>query len=87
MLTPTKNKPKLLVTCDVCGEIFEVNFKEKNLTPFVKVRYFKCPHCKKVYTVGYFNSSINKMIREGALLKDIQAAQDILKKRYGVGGI
>lgn len=50
----------MIVSCDKCGENFEVINKEEKITGNIKRVYFKCKHCGEKYNAYYTDASIRK---------------------------
>lgn len=64
---------KLKATCNECGEVFNVKFRENKRPNGVIERTFKCPECNHVY----FVSATNKPIRK------LHERMDFMRKKLG----
>lgn len=55
------------VTCDNCHKEFKIRqkiVKTEKLDNDVERTYFKCPHCKKEYTIAYADNEFRANIQE-----------------------
>lgn len=59
-----KQKPvqSMKVNCEGCNKSFKlksIKLKYKTVKDDIQRLYYKCPHCKSKYTVGFKNDEIN----------------------------
>ncbi len=59
----------LFVTCNHCGDITNVSFKEKHHKNGIKETYFKCNQCQYHYTSFVTDKTVRKMQRKTARLR------------------
>lgn len=55
------------VTCDNCHKVFKIRqkiTKSEKLDNDVERTYFRCPHCKKEYTIAYADDEFKVNIQE-----------------------
>lgn len=84
MKSKKKKKNKVVVRCDQCKEFFKIKIKARNLNDGDYERYFKCPLCKKKYSIGYFGSRVDAMISLRCPIESIREEQMALKQKYEV---
>lgn len=52
------------VHCDQCSQTFQIELKDRPRRGGGKERFFRCPHCRKHYTVALFTPLGVKLAQE-----------------------
>lgn len=79
-------------TCDKCGKVFTIKYREKRHPKKVIETYFRCQHCKHKYFCFARDENVRKLqesikreespFKRAAIQREINAQMNKLKERF-----